>query len=431
MRHTSPFRHFPTIATAVMAFALAPVTGAPAYTLKTLYSFCRLNNCVDGANPEGALLQDAKGNLFGTAAGGGSYNSGVAFELTPGKTGKWKYKVLYSFCVGGGVCTDGLTPYSELIEDKNGNLYGTTYYGGAYGKGAVFELRRNGSQWIETVLYSFCVGGGVCTDGKSPWTGLTYAGQSSGALYDGSSPLFGATREGGDAGLGAAYELQLNGSWSEQVIHWFDPAAQPGPLLMDDIGNLYGVTYNGGLNAAGRLYRLDADRNWHQVVLYDFCAQDSCGDGSLPQGRPFMDANGTLFGTTTNGGNVGRGVAYRLAPNGGGWQYTKIYDFCSQGGDNCTDGRNPVAGLQMDADGDLYGAARHGGGTADSGTVFKLHHGKKWSEHVLYSFCGKSGCKDGQSPEASVILDKHGNLFGTTYFGGANGSSGTVFELTP
>src|SRR6185437_10747008 len=280
--------------------ALMPLHSASAYTLKTLHSFCQLVNCVDGTYPEGGLLQDPDGNLFGTATGGGAYDSGVVFELTKAKAGKWNYHVLYSFCGGGGGCTDGLTPYSELIEDKNGNLYGTTYYGGAYGKGAVFELRRNGKQWIETVLYSFCVGGGECTDGKWAWTGLTYQGQSSGARYDGSSPLFGATVAGGDAGLGAAYELQLNGSWSEKVIHWFNPASQPGPLLMDDSGNLYGVTRTGGPSGHGRLYRLDADRDWHQVVLYDFCAQDPCLDGADPLGRPFMDAHGNLFGTTVN-----------------------------------------------------------------------------------------------------------------------------------
>jgi uncharacterized repeat protein (TIGR03803 family) len=143
-----------------------------------------------------------------------------------------------------------------------------------------------------------------------------------------------------------------------------------------------------------------------------------------------MDSAGNLFGTTFDGGSgpncsdsFGCGVVFERTAGGG---YSVIYKFCSQA--NCSDGWYPEAALAIDASGNLFGTASNGGAN-DSGAAFELKPNGK--EKVLYSFCSKANCKDGDLPGTPLLLDGHGDLFGTTNGGGANGDYGTVFELTP
>src|ERR1019366_8743737 len=152
---------------------------------KVLHSF---SGGADGTYPYGGLIFDAAGNLYGTTTSGGTSNTGTGFELTPAAGGTWTEKVLHNFNNGG---TDGTRPYARLTFDAAGNLYGTTYGGGAYNSyGTVFELTpAAGGTWTETVLWSF----GNSTDGSYPWAGL---------IFDGAGNLYGTTSGGGTYGHG-------------------------------------------------------------------------------------------------------------------------------------------------------------------------------------------------------------------------------------
>ena len=249
--------------------------------------------------------------------------------------------------------------------DKAGNLYGTAPYGGSYNAGTIFELTPGSGGWKETVLYAFCQGTS-CADGRSPFAGL----------------------------------------------------------ILDLAGNLYGTTYTGGAyKVGGTVYQLKpTSGGWEEQVLHSF---DNNGtDGMTPGwGSLIMDAKGSLYGTTAGGGCCG-GVVFRLTPGSDGrWKETILYHF--QGGAN---GFEAAAGVVMDKAGNLYGTTIAGGSGCDCGVVYKLAPGAKgkWTYKVLHTFMGY----DGAQPDANLILDDNGNLYGTTATGGVYGA-GVVFELTP
>jgi uncharacterized repeat protein (TIGR03803 family) len=381
MRHAS-YRALTISAAAAMAFAFAPLHVAQAAKEKVLYSF---TGGKDGAGPMSSLLMDAKGNLFGTTYGGGASNAGVVFRLTP----KGKLIVLYSFKNSG----DGSGPYAGLIMDAKSNLYGTTAYAGAYGDGAVFKLTPTGH---ETALYSFDGG----DSGGNPFAGL---------IMGKGRDLYGATANGGAYGQGAVFKLTHQGE--ETVLHSFAHGNPVASLLMDKDGNLYGTTQFGGDPKRGTAFRLAPDGT--ETILHTFTGG---ADGSFPEGNLIMDKKGNLYGTTYNGDDV-RGTVFRLAPDG---TLTVLHSF--SGG---SDGADPAAGLIVDGTGNFYGTTVFGG-THDAGVVFKLT--PKGKESVLYSFGGGS---DGTYPYAGLIMDETGKLYGTTSDGGANKHYGTVFEITP
>lgn len=210
-------------------------------------------------------------------------------------------------------------------------------------------------------------------------------------------------------------------------------------LVFDASGNLYGTTIQGGANGAGTVFKLSPSAGqWTESVLYSFCQLQSCEDGSSPYSSLVIDAAGTLYGTTYNGGiyaQGGRGgVVFELTQQlGGTWTETVLHSF-----GNGVDGFGPQAGLVFDKSGNLYGTTTAGGMTSaicseGCGTVFELSPSStaQWTEKVLYSFCSQVNCADGGDPYGGVILDATGNLFGTTVGGGTANSDGTVFELSP
>ncbi|MGB9072893.1 MAG: choice-of-anchor tandem repeat GloVer-containing protein [Terriglobales bacterium] len=414
----------------VLGLCVTASQPAQAQTYDVLYTFCSQPNCADGAVPVAGLVLDAKGNLYGTTSVGGSdqygtccLSGGTVFEVTSSGT----EKVLYNFCSQPN-CADGSVPSAGLIFDKSanafkgGNLYGTTAYAGVNGGGTVFELSPTGT---EKVLYSFCSQPN-CADGEGPYAGL---------VRDAQGNLYGTTYWGGGPNLGTVFELTPAGI--ETPLYAFtDDAGDANPsggLVRDAQGNLYGTTqpfnFDGPL-VPGTVFELTSAGAYK--TLYAFCSKHNCGDGSAPFAGLVQDARGNLYGTTGAGGNQscysGCGVVFKVTPSG---KEKVLYAFCAQ--PNCADGAVPVAGLVLDTKGNLYGTST-GGGAFGYGTVFELS--PTGTEKVLYSFTGGA---DGGSPQAGLVRDGSGNLYGTTAGGGNNVvcggvggfGCGVVFKIKP
>jgi len=291
-------------------------SAASAATYRVLYTFCSKSFCDDGQMPVAGLVMDAAGNLYGTTFHGGRDDAGVAFELAKNGSG-WTYKVLHQFCALSN-CTDGGSPWANLIVDVHGNLFGTTSGGGnSSDGGVVFMLspKKSGKKWKLSILYTFCPQPN-CPDGASPMAGLSYAGQASGALYDGKPPLYGTTEYGGSSGDGVAFELAMKkGRWRESVLHSFctqggsgcTDGNTPGAPLLVSGNTLYGTTIFGGNGSNGGVaFVLSRDaepKAWSEKVLYDFCALQNCADGDEPYAGLSEDSAGNLYGTTPYGGN--------------------------------------------------------------------------------------------------------------------------------
>jgi uncharacterized repeat protein (TIGR03803 family) len=309
------------------------------------------------------------------------------------------YRVGYLF-----TSTDGFWPNGSLIRDASNNLYGTLQFGGDNGAGTVFRLNTAGL----TTLHSF-----NGTDGLAPAGGLT---------RDPAGNLYGTTTQGGPYGAGTLFELHANGVLV--VLHTFkgggylDGGIPLGTLLRDAAGNLYGTTYNGGKYNLGTLFKVDL--NGVETILYSFGR--TTGDGANPGAGLICDSDGTFYGTTSIGGNgscgggLGCGVVFKFDRKRG---LTALYQF--RGG---ADGAQPGAPLVRDAEGNLYGTTEGdiGYGGKDSATVFKVD--VNGQETVLHTFTGE----DGDTPRGGLLLDRFGNLYGTTSEGGAYGL-GTVFKL--
>jgi uncharacterized repeat protein (TIGR03803 family) len=404
---------------AVMTFVLALVTTARgAGREQVLHTFL-------GKPAEyslAALMFDKQGNLYGTTAEGDRSNGGVIFELTPKPGGGWTYSVLYRFKGG----KDGSYPQGALIQDAAGNLYGTTQSGGGSsacegGCGTVFELSPSSGGWNKTVLYSF--------DGSSgAWPRAGLVMDSDGNLYG--TTFYGGpgTCYGYYGECGTVFELApTGGGWTEHVLYNFqgqDKGDGSGPLdklVFDAAGNLYGTTFYGGTESAGTVFELTpSDSGWKEEVLHTFTGAK---DGGAPNGELTFDMAGNLYGTTELGGDLkcGCGTVFELTPTSKAWKERVIHKF-----HNGKDGSNLLGGVVFDANGNLYGATVNGGASG-YGTVFEMTPGSgdHWTLTPLYSF---HGGRDGGIPYVGVILDAVGNLYGTTYRYGKDGC-GVVFEV--
>lgn len=366
-------------------FIVAP--SAHAQTETVLYSFGISPN--DGAAPYAQLIMDKNGNLYGTTSGGGAYASGTVFRLSSAG----HETLLYTFRDQ----PDGQYPYASLMLDA-GNLYGTTNAGGAYNFGAVYRIA---SDKKESVLYSF---GAQAGDGQNSYSNL---------VRDQSGNFYGTNVFGGPTGNGAVFKLTPTGT--ETVLYGFGnqpDGNQPwSGLIIDKEANLYGVTSAGGSYGGGNAYKVTSTGT--ETEIYGFGLAE--GDGYAPFCN-LIDYKGNLYGTTADGGAYGGGMVFKLTPAG---KETILYSF----GSHIPDGAHPYAGLVADDMGNLYGTTT-AGGTNNLGTVFELT--PSGEETVLYSF---AGTPDGSYPYAGLILDKAGNLYGTTTAGGAAGA-GTVYKLS-
>ncbi|HTR23616.1 MAG TPA: choice-of-anchor tandem repeat GloVer-containing protein [Terriglobales bacterium] len=357
----------------------AVIRVSPGGTVKTLYSFCKQPNCTDGQTPGGSLLQASDGNFYGTTSQGGTANTGTVFKIT--KSGK--LTSLYSFC-SQSACSDGNYPGAGLIQATDGNLYGETANGGAYGGGCgsygcgtLFEITTAG---VLTTIYTFCVQpNDNCTDGELPMGGLLEASD----------------------------------------------------------GNLYGTTASDGnsdtcSNGCGTIFKLSPARLL--TTLYTFCSKQNCADGTSPESGVIEGNDGNFYGTTNAGGmqycgpyGFGCGTVFQLSPAG---KLTALHSF-----DN-TDGAQVFAGVVQGTDGNFYGTTYSGGANDNCfgtcGTLFSMT--PTGSLTSLYDFCAQSNCPDGDNPVAGLIQGTNGQLYGMASAGGTDSFTctfgcGTIFSL--
>jgi len=333
-----------------IVFELTPNSNG-SWTEQVLYNFTGFMGTTDGAEPYGGVTFDGEGNLYGTTAFAGPNENGTIFELSPGLNGTWSEKVLYGFAAG----SDGGTPYFGVALDSAGDLYGTTTSGGAEGFGTVFQLAPSASgAWTKKILHNFT----GADDGNQPFSRLVfdavgnlYGSTFYGGLHD-YGVVFQLTPEsngmwtekvvhaftGGAGGLGsigglafdhggnlfaeASYSVlefspSSGGTWTVKDVHDFtggsDGAWAEGGLALDNAGNLYGVSNTGGKHR-GTVFELTPSTNgtWTEKILHSFTGGS---DGNFPEfNYLYVDANGNIYGTTPLGGASGLGVIFEVSP---------------------------------------------------------------------------------------------------------------------
>jgi len=319
------------------------------------------------------------------------------------------FSVLHYFAGG----SDGGNPTAGVTIAGPGLLYGTTPGGGSQGWGTVFKLAQRGSGWTLSPLYEFTGG----SDGGEPLAGITVG--PNGALY-------GTTYAGRNGDRGTIFEAQPPAAacktaicyWNETVLHSFmvSDGEYPyyGNVTFDQAGNMYGTTFAGGASDCGVVWELaPSGGGWTESVLYNFT--DGM-DGCNPVSGVIFDSAGNLYGVTPSAG-AGAGALFQLTPSDSGWVEHSLVEF------NGTTGIHPYGTLIKDESGNLYGTARdngpHGGGT-----VFELSPSNGgWTFALIYAF---SSC----TPYAGVTLGPEGNLYGVCQVGGAH-KDGWVFEMPP
>jgi uncharacterized repeat protein (TIGR03803 family) len=374
----------------ILAFAViaTPSAHAQDYSYSNVHSFGSAQG--DGANPTVPFAFDAEGNLYGTTATGGAFGYGAIYKIAV----SGQESVLYSFT---GIAGDGASPLGSVIVDAQGNLYGTTEYGGdlscphTLGCGTVFKLDTAGN---ETILHTFTGTG----DGANPIGGIAMDAQGN---------LYGTTISGGPQGDGIVYKLDPSG-----VVTVLNLISGTGVFLESG-----GVVYGTGIG----IFEVSVTGN---LILGDLISF------SLNPGIA-IDAQGNFYGTATFGGYehkkrpIGSGYAFRMDSHG---NVTILHEFCGAGSPaSCPDGAWPYGGLVIDSAGNLYGMTSHGG-KGGNGLVFMMDP-STGNETVLHNFMSQESGP--YRPMANLAIDGQGNLYGTTQLGGSD-RGGSAFEmLTP
>jgi uncharacterized repeat protein (TIGR03803 family) len=357
----------------------------PAGKLTTIYTFCSQKGCADGQGPNGIIL-GTDGNFYGTTGFGGANSNidcsgeqvatcGTVFKITPAG----KLTTMYSFCAQSN-CDDGSLPGSLLVQGTDGNLYGTTRYGGSgagcpqnlfgpLGCGVIFKISLSAKFGV---FHNFCTSTvGTCYDGTYPWW-LTLGKNGN---------LYGTTNWGG-SGAGSSDGCDGHGC-----------------------GIFYTISYGGAL-----------------TTLYNFCVATGCPDGSGASSGVTLASNGNFFGTTGGGGANDFGTVFTITPAG---VLTTLYSFCAQ--TNCPDGAYPTAPPIQATDGNFYGSTGSYGANGTGGTLYQMQPSGKLK--TFYSFCIDINCDDGTGP-SQFFQATNGTLYGTASGGGTT-AGGTIFAVTP
>jgi len=439
--------------TSLVLLILMALTGSAFAQHEQAFPF----NFNDGSDPQGDLISDAAGNLYGTTTYGGNgacdderghLGCGTVFEMSPPvpPNGQWTLKTLHSFDIN---VDDVAYPIGNLVFDSMGNLYGVSSGGGAYFEGAVFELSpQSGGSWNLALLFSFTCG--TC----NPQGGL---------VIDSTGNLYGTALGEGDCGrvqCGAIYEVsQSGGQWLLQDLYVFeggeDGAAPIGSVTFDSQGNLYGTTTSAAAFGFGGVFRLSPPsmqgqlwtettppplqgQPWTETTLHSFGSVSN--DGTSPKAGVSVGPNGTLVGTTSEGGIksdscvLGCGTVFGLIPpstSGGQWGYKILYSFRA----TSTDGALPYSNLTLlsSKSGTVAYGTTFTGGAFNAGTIFEVTQSGPgtWTETPIYNF---TGGRDGGYPMSGLLLNGPA-LYGTTFSGGIDNKNcasgcGTVFRLS-
>jgi len=394
---------------AVLALCGATAVVLPAQTFTVLYDFCSLVGCLDGRHPSPSLIQGLDGNLYGGGCAGGLYQAGTIFKLTP----DGQMTTLYNFCSQMG-CADGASPYGSFVLGIDGNIYGATWLGGTADRGTLFKMTPGGQV---TTLHTFCLQTG-CPEGAYPWgyliqdaQGNIYGTASAGGTHgsagtvfrlaptgeleaihsfcalsgcaDGRFPngelvlipggnIYGTTQSGGAYGKGTVFRITARGRLT--TLYNFcsqsgcADGADPGWLVSGADGNFYGTTSQGGTMDVGTFFKMSP--TGQLVTLYNFCSQPGCADGSDPWSL-IRAADGNFYGITEQAHGPNTGTIFEMTPSG---SLTVLHTFC--GGGACTDGWLPSnAGLVQHTNGTFYGVIAKGGNVTNNGTAFSLSTG--------------------------------------------------------
>ena len=421
------FRIFTLKNALLMIMTLALGVVANAQTQTTIFTY--------GKNPDfwpqGGLIEDSSGNLYGTTKGGGTYGVGTVYEFSPpAKSGqKWKQTILYSFVPYGG---GGYVPISDLVRDSSGAFYGVFYFGGdpSCNCGGVYKLTPpavKGGAWTESAIYSF-----KTSDGHLPTVGAALAITQNGTLY-------GTTVQGGTWSGGTLYQLTTQDgiNYTETILYSFGELADAnipnGPILLDSAGSLYGVTFAGGAYNQGTVYKFVPAANGNpatESILYSFGG--TTASGKTPIGNLLFDASGNIYGVTTYGGSKSsNGIVYELSPATPTWTETVLYTFTK------TSGANPLGGLTWNpTNGVLYGSTSAlNPNPAGGGSIFQLTpptvSGGAWTESTLFDFTQDT---NGGYPTGTIWRDANtGTLYGTCLIGAVGSADwywGTAWSIT-
>jgi uncharacterized repeat protein (TIGR03803 family) len=394
-------------------------------TFTLLHSF----DNTDGASPFAPVVQGADGNLYGTTAWGGSGTAEFC-EYECGTVFKittgGTFTSLHDFCAQN--CNDGGWPYAGLIQPADGSLYGATFVVGVNGYGTLFKIAPGG---ILTTLQTF-----DSTDGSGPWA-LVQA--SDGNFYG--TTAWGGAHSGpvcGSAGGGCGTVFKMTPSGHLTTLYNFcsqsgcADGAEPYGLIQGSDGNFYGTTnYGGTYNGCDSEYTYGCGTVFRitpegtLTTLYSFCTQAGCADGAYPRSALLQAADGNFYGTTNIGGVNSGGTVFKITVKGA---LTTFHTFMGP-----TEGGAPTAPLIQATDGNFYGTTSGGGADGDgAGTVFRITPGGTLT--VLYTFSRQNSYADGYQPQAALFQDTNGTFYGTTEGGGTNNCNGigcgTVFSLS-
>lgn len=351
----------------------------------------------DGVNAYPGLTADGAGYLYGATFYGGLFNCGTLYRVHADGSG---YERLRSF----GCQEFGANPYSAPILDGAGALFGTTANGGTAGKGTVYRMDVDGTDF--QVLHSFA----GAADGQTPFAQLTLSGTT----------LYGSTLDGGSAGLGVLFAIGTDGSGFDVIRHFVAGAADGahpyGKLVL--LGDtLYGTAFHGGAANDGMVFRVKTDHSGFTIV-HDF----SGADGAHPDGGLVLvsGAFNEVYGTTWDGGANGQGTLFRVRTNAAA--FAVLHHFAGTAG---SDGSNPIGALARDGSGNFYGGT-YLGGASGNGIAFRWSPSGP-SYQVLHDFAG--GTAEGRWLHGGVVVDASGSLYGTTVYGGSQ-DVGTIFALS-
>jgi uncharacterized repeat protein (TIGR03803 family) len=404
----------------IIIVCAAATISAPAQTFTKLYNFCSQPNCTDGSYPDAGLVQGTDGSFYGTTLEGGS-GYGTIFKINAGG----HLTTLYTFCSQPN-CADGGYPQAGLVQGSDGAFYGTTSNYGSNvncfpGCGTIFRITPEGE--IST-LYTFCAERSEpdCPDGGTPYGSLIQA-------TDGN--FYGTTGIGGTgsaiscgAGCGTVFRMTPTGKLT--VVHSFcsetncaDGELPDAGVIQGANGNLYGTTREGGnLTNEDLCFGLGCGTVFELTLsgdlttLYSFCPeQEECPDGYFPEAPVVQGSDGTVYGTTLVGGNETNSGVAFGIDPSGAFEI--LHTFCSQ--PNCDDGGVFYSGLIQATDGNLYGVNAYGGNT-NHGTAFQLT--TSGTVTTLYSFCSQPSCTDGSGPDGGLLQATNGAFYGTTGTGG-------------